>query len=318
MVDAGEGSGPTASTPAIVAALLVLVGASTLSALSGVGRGIKWLSNINMALSLGLLALFAFAGSGLFALSLLVTGLWDYIVTLPQQTLTLFPDYGTPLGDALIEWQLGWSVMYWAWWIAFSPFVGMFIARISRGRTIREYIFGVALVPSLMCFVWMTLVGGTAIDLELTGVAGGAIVNAPMADQLYATLALLLDPGFAAFVSGLVVVLLMTYLITSADSAILIVNTINGAGDNEGARRLHILFWGTALAFVVGSMLILGGIEAIRITMIIGALPFSLVVLVMAVAIIKAVVFDLVRKHHGVPTTAAQCEALAHEVSSTD
>jgi choline/carnitine/betaine transport len=314
MVEAADGSGLTSSTAAIVTALVVLVGASTLSALSGVGRGIKWLSNINMALSLGLLALFAIAGSGLFGLQLLGVGIFDYLANLPAQSLSLFPEDGTQTGQALVDWQLTWTVMYWAWWIAFAPFVGMFIARISRGRTIREYILGVALVPSLMCFIWMTLVGGTAIDLELSGIAQGAIVEAPMADQLYATLALLLEPGVASVVSGLVVVLLMTYLVTSADSAILIVNTINGAGDDEGSRRYHILFWGTALAFVVGSMLILGGIEAIRITMIIGALPFSFVVATMAVSIVKAVVFDLIRKRHGIPTTAQGCEEWDGEV----
>lgn len=315
MVEAADGSGLTSSTSAIVAALVVLVGASTISALSGVGRGIKWLSNINMGLSFGLLALFATVGAGLFGLQLLGVGLWDYLLNLPQQSLSLFSKDGTQAGEALVDWQLGWSVMYWAWWIAFAPFVGMFIARISRGRTVREYILGVAMVPSLMCFVWMTLVGGTAIDLELSGAAGGAIVDAPMADQLFATLAILLDPGFVAIVSGLVVLLLMTYLITSADSAILIVNTINGAGDDEGARRFHILFWGVALAFVVGSMLILGGIEAIRITMIIGALPFSLVVAAMAISIIKAVIYDLIRKHHGIPTTAQGCEDWDGEVN---
>ena len=152
------------------------------------------------------------------------------------------------------------------------------------------------------------LLGGTAIDLELSGVAQGTIADAPMADQLFATLALLLDPTVAYVVSGLIVILLMTYLITSADSAILIVNTINGAGDNEGARKFHIVFWGAALAFVVGSMLILGGIEAIRITMIIGALPFSFVVLAMSAAILKAVTFDIIRERHGVPCTAQECE----------
>ena len=308
MVSSTDGEGMTASAAGIIVALLVLVGASTISALSGVGRGIKWLSNLNMGLSLGLLLLFAFVGSGLLGLQLLGVGIWDYIVTLPQQTLTLFSDDGTETGRALVDWQLGWSVMYWAWWIAFAPFVGMFIARISRGRTVREYILGVALVPSLMCFIWMTLVGGTAIDLELSGQAQGTIVNAPMADQLFATLAILLDAGVAAIVSGLVVLLLMTYLITSADSAILIVNTINGAGDDEGSRRYHIVFWGLALAFVVGSMLILGGMEAIRITMIIGALPFSFVLLAIGIAIVKAIVFDLIRKRHGVPTTAQACE----------
>jgi len=164
-----------------------------------------------------------------------------------------------------------------------------------------------------MCFIWMALAGGTAIQLELSGEAQGQILAASLSDQLYATLAVLLSPDLAYVVSGLVVVLLMTYLITSVDSAILIVNTINGAGENEGTKRYHIVFWGVALSFVVGSMLILGGIDAISITMIIGALPFSLVVVAMCVSIIKAVAFDLVRKKHGVPTTAEACEEWLEE-----
>ncbi|WP_338241290.1 BCCT family transporter [Aurantiacibacter hainanensis] len=306
LVDA-EGS----STPAaIIISLVLLVGASTLSALSGVGKGIKWLSNLNMGLSFALLALFAVAGAEFYALELLGVGLYDYLRTLPYTALTLF-EGGSETGDALVQWQLDWSVFYWAWWIAFAPFVGMFIARISRGRTVREYVLGVLLVPSLMCFVWMALVGGTAIELELSGVANGSIVETGISDQLYATLAVLLDPALAWVVSALVVVLLMTYLITSTDSAILIVNTINGAGETDGQRRRHILFWGAALAFMVGSMLIIGGIDAIRVTMIIGALPFSIVVALMAASILKAVIYDLIRKRHGVPTTAEGCEALA-------
>ncbi len=304
LVDA-EGS----STPAaIIISLVVLVGASTLSALSGVGKGIKWLSNLNLGLSLILLALFVVMGAGLFGLELLGVALYDYLRTLPQTAFSLFSSDGSPMQEALVRWQLDWSVFYWAWWIAFAPFVGMFIARISRGRTVREYVLGVLLGPSLMCFVWMTLVGGTAIDLELSGAANGSILSADISDQLYATLAVLLDSGWAWVFSGLVVLLLMTYLITSADSAILIVNTINGAGDTDGQRRRHIVFWGAALAFVVGSMLIIGGIDAIRITMIIGALPFSVVVALMAASIVKAIVFDIIRKHHGVPTTAQACE----------
>lgn len=298
----------TASTIAIVAALLVLVGASTISALSGVGRGIKWLSNLNMGLSFLLLALFVIVGSGLYGLELMWTGLTEYLVTLPAKTLTLFASDGSQVSDELMQWQLDWTIFYWAWWIAFAPFVGMFIARVSRGRTVREYVLGVILVPSLMCFFWMAIVGGTAIDLELSGAAQGAIAEAGISDQLYATLAVLLDPAAAQIVSILVVVLLMTYLVTSADSAILIVNTINGAGEDEGQRRYHILFWGGALAFMVGSMLVLGGIDAIRITMMIGALPFSFVLALMAIAIIKAIIFDLIRKKHGVPTTAEACE----------
>ncbi len=303
----GDGS---ASVAAIIVSLLVLVGASTASALSGVGRGIKWLSNINLGLSFLLLALFAVVGSGLVALEILGLGVVEYIRTFLPHSLTVFEDTGTAMSSALVKWQRDWSVFYWAWWIAFSPFVGMFIARISRGRTIREYVFGVILVPSLMCFVWMAFAGGTAIDLELTGAAGGSILNTGISDQLYATLDAMVDPAWSKLVFGLVVILLMTYLVTSADSAILIVNTINGAGDTEGEHQLHILFWGFALAFVVGSMLILGGIDAIQVTMIIGALPFSVVVLLMAVSILKAVAYDLVRKSQGVPTTAEGCEEL--------
>lgn len=298
----------TASTAAIIVALLVLVGASTMSALSGVGRGIKWLSNLNMGLSFALLALFLIAGSGMLGLTLFATGLWDYLVTLPANSLTLFRNGGDDVSAALVQWQLDWSVFYWAWWIAFAPFVGMFIARISRGRTIREYVIGVTLVPSLMCFAWMALAGGTAIDLELSGAAGGTIVDAGISDQLFATLAVLLSPELALIVSALVVLLLMTYLITSVDSAILIINTINGAGEGEDQPQYHILFWGGALAFMVGSMLILGGIDAIRITMILGALPFSFVTALMAIAITKAVIYDVIRTKHGVPTTAQGCD----------
>ncbi len=305
------GSEGTASAAAIIIALILLVGASTLSALSGVGRGIKWLSNLNMGLSFLLIAVFLIFGSGLLGLQLLGTGIYDYIVNLPGLALTLWSADGTSAGDALAQWQLDWSVFYWAWWIAFAPFVGMFIARVSRGRTIREYIFGVVLVPSLMCFVWMALVGGTAIDLELSGAANGTILNAGISDQLFATLSVLFDPAAAMLLSGLVVILLMTYLITSADSAILIINTINGAGEDEDEveRRHHIVFWGAAIALVVGSMLILGGIDAIRITMIIGALPFSFVVALMAISVTKAVVYDLIRKRHGVWTTSEGAKA---------
>ncbi len=303
----------TASDWAIVLALALLVGASTISALSGVGRGIKWLSNLNMALSFLLLAVFLLFGAGLYALELLWSGTVDYIISLPTATLAAWQADGTPTGDALAQWQLDWSVFYWAWWIAFAPFVGMFIARISRGRTVREYVLGVILVPSLMCFIWMALAGGTAIELELAGTAGGAILAAGISDQIFATISALADPAFATILSGLIVLLLTTYLITSADSAILIVNTINGAGEDEGAGRRHIIFWGAAIALVVGSMLILGGIDAIRTVMIIGALPFSVVTALMAISIVKAIVFDVMRKRHGVET---HCEDILAEAAA--
>jgi choline/carnitine/betaine transport len=286
----------------IVVALVVILGASTLSALSGVGKGIKWLSNLNMGLSFFLLAFFILFGSTFFGLSALVSGLVAYVVELPALLVTVWHGDGTETGDALAAWQGGWSVFYWAWWIAFAPFVGVFLARISRGRSIREYVLGAIIIPSLMCFVWFTLVGGTAIDMTLNGTAGDAISGAGQESQLFVMLDLMLGSSLAWVMAAIVVVLLLTYLVTTADSAILIVNTINAAGEESPKGRVHIVFWGVALSLVVGGLLLVGGLGAIKTAMVIGALPFSLVMFLMCVALTKAIIKDAIRESRGVPS----------------
>ncbi|MBV7396868.1 BCCT family transporter [Mameliella sediminis] len=288
------------SSAGVVVALVVILGASTLSALSGVGKGIKWLSNLNMGLSFFLLAFFVLFGSTFFGLGALFSGLMAYLLELPQLLFTVWHADGTETGDALAAWQGGWSVFYWAWWIAFAPFVGVFLARISRGRSIREYVLGAIIVPSLMCFVWFTLVGGTAIDMTLNGTAGDAISGAGQESQLFVMLDLMLSDGFAVAMAAIVVVLLLTYLVTTADSAILIVNTINAAGEESPKGRAHIIFWGVALSLVVGGLLLVGGLDAIKTAMVIGALPFSLVMFLMCVALTKAVIKDAIRERNGV------------------
>ena len=294
----------SSSTAGLVCALVVIMGASTLSALSGVGKGIKWLSNINMGLSFFVLAFFAIFGSTLFGLQALFVGLWDYVASLPSNLFAVWSKNGTPVGDGLAGWQGGWTIFYWAWWIAFAPFVGLFLARISRGRTVREYVLGALIVPAIMCFVWFALVGGTAINLELTGKAAGAIAGAGQESQLFAMLGVMLSPNLAWAMSVVVVILLLTYLVTSADSAVLIINTINAAGDEGPKARPHILFWGIALALVVGGLIIAGGLGAIKTAMVIGALPFSLVMVVMGIALIKGIIHDGLREKQGIPTTS--------------
>jgi choline/carnitine/betaine transport len=293
----------SSSTMGIIAALVVIMGASTLSALSGVGKGIKWLSNINMGLSFFILIFFLVFGSTFFGLQALVLGIFDYLVSIPGNLFTVWSADGTETGDALSGWQGGWTIFYWAWWIAFAPFVGVFLARISKGRTIREYVLGAMIIPALMCFVWFALVGGTAIDLELNGNADGAITGVGQSDQLFAMLAVILDEGLAYIMSVIVVILLLTYLVTSADSAVLIINTINAAGDEGPKARPHILFWGAALALVVGGLIIAGGLGAIQTAMVIGALPFSVVMVLMGLSLIKAIYRDGRRLKHGLPTT---------------
>jgi choline/carnitine/betaine transport len=299
----------TSSTIAIIVALLVIMGASTLSALSGVGKGIKWLSNINMGLSFFVLAFFLIFGSTLFGLTALFQGIWDYLVSIPGNIFTVWSKDGTEVGDALAGWQGGWTIFYWAWWIAFAPFVGVFLARISRGRTVREYVLGALVIPAVMCFVWFAIVGGTAIDLELSGVADGRIVGAGQADQLFAMLAVILSENMAWMMSVVVVILLLTYLVTSADSAVLIINTINAAGDEGPKARPHIIFWGVALSLVVGGLIIAGGLGAIQTAMVIGALPFSLVMVLMGMSLIKGIYRDGLRERAGVSSiveTAAE------------
>lgn len=289
---------PTAA--GIVVALIVILGASTLSALSGVGKGIKWLSNLNMGLSFFLLAFFILFGSTFFGLGALFSGLIAYLTELPSLLFTVWHADGTETGDALASWQGGWSVFYWAWWIAFAPFVGVFLARISRGRSIREYVMGAIVVPSLMCFIWFTIVGGTAIEMTLNGSAGDAISGAGQESQLFVMLDLILSGGLAWIMAAIVVVLLLTYLVTTADSAILIVNTINAAGEESPKGRVHIIFWGVALSLVVGGLLLVGGLNAIKTAMVIGALPFSFVMFLMCVALVKAVIKDGIRERNGV------------------
>lgn len=298
----------TASSLGIIVAIVVIMGASTLSALSGVGKGIKWLSNINMVLSIFLLGFFLIFGSTWFGLTALVLGIFDYLVAFPDMMFRVWKADGTEVGDKLAGWQGAWSVFYWAWWVAFAPFVGLFLARISRGRTIREFVLGAMIVPSIMCFVWFTWAGGTAIDLELNGAANGIISSAPDGDKIFAMTEFMLSPLLGWLMAVMIVVLLMTYLVTSADSAVLIVNTINAAGDEGPKARPHIIFWGVALGSVVAALLLVGGLKAIQTAMVIGALPFSVVMVLMCVALVKAIYNDGKREAAGQETVILPAE----------
>ena len=299
----------TASTLGLIFALIIIMGASTLSALSGVGRGIKWLSNVNMGLSFFLLLFFLVFGSTMFGLTALFVGIGDYLISIPGILFTVWSMDGTETGDSLASWQGGWTIFYWAWWIAFAPFVGVFLARISKGRTIREYVLGAMIIPAMMCFLWFAMAGGTAIDLELSGVAEGTIAGTAQSDQLFATLAVLLSEPLAYLMSIIVVILLLTYLVTSADSAVLIINTINAAGDEGPKARPHIIFWGVALALVVGGLIVAGGLDAIKTAMVIGALPFSLVMVLMGVSLLRAIYRDGLRMKSGQQTTFVEASS---------
>ena len=296
LVNDGE---PT--TGALLMALAIVMLCSCMSALSGVGKGIKWLSNINMVLSFGLLAFFAIFGATMFAMEMLGKGLFNYIINLPALTFTVFPAEGSGSPG---EWQGWWSIFYWAWWIAFAPFVGIFLARISKNRTIREFVLGAIFAPSLMCFLWFTLLGGTAIDLELSGVAEGKIYGTSLTAQLFEVINIMLSSGGAIIMSFLIVVLLLTYLVTSADSAVLVVNTINAGGEPGAAGKTHIIIWSLILTAVIAALLLAGGLGAIQAAMIVGAVPFSFMMILMGISLLKALIRDDMREKHGLAEPA--------------
>ena len=234
-----------------------------------------------------------------------VSGLEGDAAALPGETLAAV--YAAGEQGRQFGWQAGWTTFYWAWWIAFSPFVGLFLARISKGRTIREFIIGCVFAPALVCFAWMTILGGTAIDLELTGGAEGAIVGASNTAKLFVTLGEMLTGPMLSGITIMCVVLILTFLVTSADSGILVMNTIMSGGEQEIGNK-HKIIWGLILTAVIGRLILAAGennpLDAIRNAMIIGALPFTMVMGLMCVALAKALYRDGVRNKRGVAKPA--------------
>ncbi len=278
---------PSATKSALFLALFLVMFLSIVSAATGIGRGIKVLSNLNLSLSCLLLLFFAISGPLLFLINLYGYALVDYLSLLPVISIEVFE-----LGTAAGNWQEQGTIFYWAWWIAFAPFVGLFLARISKGRTIREFVLGAMLAPAAMCFVWIALLGGTAIHLELSGFAAGRIIHADTSAQLFETLNVLLSSGlldgFAQLVFVLTVVLILTFLITSADSGVLVLNTIMTGGSSHADLK-HKIIWGLILSAVIAALLVSGdgSLDALQKAMIMGALPFSIVMVLMCLALIK-------------------------------
>ena len=362
------GDAPTATKTGLIVALACIMALSILSAVSGVGRGVKWLSNINLVLSLILLLTFVIFGSFLFAMTTYASALVDYILNFVSISFSAYspvdagafaanapaavqalgaediasvysgatnpwgsfagfteglPEAAKSLPEAdiaaayaagtegrLFGWQAGWTTFYWAWWIAFSPFVGLFLARISKGRSVREFVLGAVIAPALVCFAWMTILGGTAIDLSLNSEeAKAAIVGASNSAKLFVTLEQMISGGLLQALIIMCVVLIMTFLVTSADSGILVMNTImSGGAEDTGVK--HRIIWGVILTLVIGTLLLAGGggLSALQNAMIIGALPFTIVMVGMVISLIKAMYNDGRRDRAGQPAGSASAQ----------
>ncbi|MFI9773753.1 BCCT family transporter [Streptomyces sp. NPDC051956] len=284
-----------ASTGLLVTIIAVLTVAFVASAVSGVEKGIQWLSNINMVLALILVVFVFIAGPTILVLDLLPTSLGAYLGDLPQ----LIGRTEASSGKGVAAWLGSWTVFYWAWWISWTPFVGMFIARISKGRTIRQFVGGVILVPSTVSLVWFAVFGGTAMDLKEHGALRAA--TTPEA-QLFGVLD---EFPIATATSLLVMILVGIFFVSGADAASIVMGTLSQKGALEPGRFV-VIFWGVVTGAVAAVMLLIGNgsgnaLTGLQNLTILVAAPFTLVMIGMCVALMRDLRHDplIVRSDRG-------------------
>ena len=285
------GIDPGIATQIVLIVVISII--ATLSAVSGVGNGIRIISEWNIWLSVVLLAFFLFFGPFKWLMGFFVTSIGDYLWNVIPM------GFWTAGTEKEIAWQGGWTIFYWGWWISWAPFVGMFIARISRGRTIRQFMIGVLFVPTTIAFFWLCMFGGNAMYMELMaegGVGTAGIVDLVKAwnlpSALYSTIERLTDISTLQWaMSALATLLLATWFITSSDSGTLVITTMLSMGDDDPPQRFRIV-WGLGEGFVAGVLLLAGGLKALQTASIAAALPISVIMLFMTYGLIKSLSED--------------------------
>jgi choline/glycine/proline betaine transport protein len=277
---------------ASLAVLIVLF--SAISAVTGVDRGIRRLSEFNMALALLLVLFVLFNGKTIFLLNVIVTNVGDYLGDFFQLSTDTYAF------DRPVDWLNAWTVFFWAWWIAWGPFVGLFLARISRGRTIREFVAGTLILPLCFMMVWMSVIGNSAIDLAMTGAAGSEFAEQAI-DHPGSSIYLFMETlPWSSVTTVIVSILAIVFFITSGDSGSLVLSNltvrhpvIDGRGlaghvrQPDPASWLRI-FWAVVIGVLTLSLLLADGLATLQGAVVIMGLPFAIVLLLMMVALYKA------------------------------
>ncbi|OOH85814.1 transporter [Pasteurellaceae bacterium 15-036681] len=271
--------------PIQVGIIIAVMTLAVISAMSGVGKGVKILSEINLSLAFCLMLFVLFAGPTLYLLSTFSDNLGTYlsnIVELSFKTYVYEPENSS--------WFTGWTVLYWAWWCSWAPFVGLFIARISRGRTIREFIFGVLAIPSLFGVLWFTIFGNGALWLD-ANVAGGVLheMTGTPEKLLFKFLEFL---PFSTLTSIAALIIIALFFVTSADSGIYVLNNMASRDKSLSAPRWQALMWGVLMSVVAIVLLKAGGLATLQTMTLIVALPFAILMLIMCVSLWKGISFD--------------------------
>ena len=266
------------STGLVAMVVVVVAILSTLSAMKGVSKGIKVISDGNMIVVLGLIAFVLIAGPTMFQLNTLFETLGDYINNF--LSMSFFLDAQGSVADKTeSNWIGNWSVTYFAWWVAFAPFVGGFLANISKGRTIREFILAGVFIPAILCFIWFTCYGGTAIYLTMTGVISNGQEMATNAnDSLFIFLR---EMPLSSVTIGVAMVLVMTLIITSVNSATYVVGVMSSSSTATEPSLANRAFWGIFMGVNALLFMWIGGLPILRSSSMLGAFPFLLILLVM-------------------------------------
>jgi glycine betaine transporter len=269
---------PSNTVSAVI--LLVLFAFYIVAACSGIDKGIKILSNFNIGLALAILLFILFLGPTKFILEIFLTTLGDYFTSLPSMSFRLFPY------QDLSNWSATWTLTYLIWWVAWGPFVGIFIARISRGRTIRQFVLGVIMFPTIFSLLWFSIFGGTAINIELFN--GGGLADLIRENVSTALFAFFEYVPFSNTLSILALVLIFIFLVTSADSATFVAGMITSNGALNPSVQCKLV-WGIIIAVLTAAALFSGGVAVAKAIAIIGAIPFTIVLSLQIVAFLLVV-----------------------------
>ncbi|AJD90239.1 BCCT family transporter [Jeotgalibacillus malaysiensis] len=269
------------NTPSNFTVQLIILAISTalfiFSAWSGVSRGIKYLSNINMLLGFLLMIILLIVGPTLYIFNMFTDSLGGYIANFFDMSLRV-----APLNEENQSWIKAWTIFYWAWWISWSPFVGIFIARISKGRTVKEFMLGVLFVPAIVCFIFFSVFGVSAINLEQLGIE--KISSFPIETATFATLQ---HYPLGTLMSLLTIVVIAIFFITSADSATFVLGMLSTSGSMNPEGPVKIL-WGLSLSSMAAIIVYFGGTQGLQNVLIIAAFPFSVVILLMGYSFFRS------------------------------